>query len=105
VEPRACGEVAQTQRNIRDDSNPLKREICKHPARESRLVVVRGNRAKFNPGESLVIFVGEDCENAHEMERLMGNLASHSNFGLASKMSKSAKNPVPEYIDDQAFEK
>ena len=54
MEPRACGEVAQTQRNIRDDSNPLKRELCKHPARESRLVVVRGDRTKFNPGEALL---------------------------------------------------
>jgi len=105
VEPRACGEVARTQRNTRDDSNPLKRELCKHPARESRLVVVRGDRTKFNPGEALLICVGEDGEDAHDMERMMGNPASHSNFGLASKMSKSAKSPVPEYTNDQAFEK
>ena len=58
-----------------------------------------------NTYKALLVCVGEDGEDAHEMERMMDNPASHSNFGLTSKMSKSAKIPVPKYINDQAFEK
>lgn len=58
-----------------------------------------------NAYKALPVCVGEDGEDAHDMERMMGNPASHSNFGLASKMSKPAKSSVPEYINDQAFEK
>jgi hypothetical protein len=58
-----------------------------------------------NAYKALPVCVGEDGEDAHDMERMMGNPASHSNFGLASKMSKSAKSLVPEYMNDLAFEK
>jgi hypothetical protein len=55
--------------------------------------------------QALLICVGEDGEGVQQMKCLMNDPASHADFGLISKMWKSAKNAVPKDMNEKDFEK